>query len=55
VRDQLGHASIQITVDTYAHWIPTADRTAVDRLDAIPTRNPSATGEAEADSTAEGK
>jgi len=36
-------------------WIPTADRTAVDRLDAIPTRNPGATGEAEADSTAEGK
>jgi len=32
VRDQLGHSSIQITVDTYSHWIPTSNRSAVDRL-----------------------
>ena len=33
VKDQLGHASIQITVDTYGHLIPGANRGAVDRLD----------------------
>jgi integrase len=44
VRDQLGHSSIQITVDTYSHWIPTSNRTAVDRLDARTT--PDKTGDA---------
>jgi integrase len=33
VRDQLGHASIQTTVDIYAHLIPGANRNAVNRLD----------------------
>jgi integrase len=33
VKEQLGHASIQITVDTYGHLIPGANRAAVDRLD----------------------
>jgi len=33
VRDQLGHASIQLTVDTYGHLVPGANRQAVDRLD----------------------
>lgn len=33
VRDQLGHHSIQITVDTYGHLVPGANRQAVDRLD----------------------
>ncbi len=33
VRDQLGHASIQITVDTYGHLVPGGNRGAVDRLD----------------------
>jgi hypothetical protein len=33
VKEQLGHASIQITVDTYGHLIPGAHRAAVDRLD----------------------
>jgi len=33
VRDQLGHYSIKITVDTYGHLIPGANRAAVDRLD----------------------
>lgn len=32
-KEQLGHASIQITVDTYGHLIPGANRAAVDRLD----------------------
>jgi len=43
VRDQLGHASIQLTVDTYGHLIPGANRQAVDRLDDDTTRNPRAT------------
>lgn len=30
------HASIQITVDTYGHLIPGANRAAVDRLDDEP-------------------
>ena len=33
MKEQLGHASIQITVDTYGHLIPGANRGAVDRLD----------------------
>jgi integrase len=43
VRDQLGHASIQLTVDTYGHLIPGANRQAVDRLDDVTIRNPGAT------------
>jgi integrase len=33
VKDQLGHHSIQITVDTYGHLVPGGNRQAVDRLD----------------------
>ncbi len=33
VKDQLGHHSIQITVDTYAHLVPGGNRQAVDQLD----------------------
>jgi integrase len=33
VRDQLGHHSIQITVDLYGHLVPGANREAVNRLD----------------------
>jgi len=33
IRDQLGHSSIQITVDTYGHLVPGGNRQAVDRLD----------------------
>jgi integrase len=33
IRDQMGHASIQITVDTYGHLVPGGNRAAVDRLD----------------------
>jgi hypothetical protein len=32
VKDQMGHHSIQITVDTYGHLIPGANRQAVNRL-----------------------
>jgi hypothetical protein len=39
VKEQLGHGSIQITVDTYGHLIPGANRAAVDRLDdEVPTQ-----------------
>jgi integrase len=46
VRDQLGHASIQITVDVYGHLLPSGNRSAVDRLDSEDDaflRNPRAT------------
>ena len=33
VKEQLGHRSIQITVDTYGHLIPGANRKAVNALD----------------------
>jgi len=37
IKDQLGHHSIQITVDTYGHLVPGGNRQAVDRLDdALP-------------------
>jgi integrase len=35
VKDQMGHHSIQITVDTYGHLIPGANRQAVNRLAAM--------------------
>jgi len=43
VRDQLGHASIQLTVDTYGHLVPGANRQAVDRLDDAPPSKPQTT------------
>jgi integrase len=36
VRDQLGHASIRQTVDTYAHLVSGYNRQAVDKLDDPP-------------------
>ena len=39
VRDQLGHHSIQITVDTYGHLVPGGNRQAVDRLDDVSTKS----------------
>ena len=35
VQRQLGHASIQLTVDTYGKWLPMGNKEAVDRLDEI--------------------
>ena len=35
IKEQLGHSSIQLTVDTYGHLIPGANRQAVDRLDDV--------------------
>jgi integrase len=36
VQRQLGHASIQLTVDTYGRWLPMGNKAAVDRLDDHP-------------------
>ncbi len=35
VKEQMGHHSIQVTVDTYGHLIPGANKAAVDRLDSV--------------------
>ena len=43
VKNQMGHSSIQITVDTYGHLIPGADVAWVDRLDDQTSRQLSAT------------
>jgi integrase len=37
VQRQLGHASIQLTVDTYGKWLPMGNKAAVDRLDDVPS------------------
>jgi integrase len=34
VKDQMGHSSIQVTVDTYGHLVPGADIAWADKLDA---------------------
>ena len=43
VKDQMGHSSIQVTVDTYGHLIPGADIAWVDRLDVKTTLRQNAT------------
>ena len=35
VKDQLGHSTIRMTVDTYTHWMPGSNREAVNRLPAV--------------------
>jgi len=35
VKEQMGHSSIQVTVDTYGHLIPGANVCFVDRLDGV--------------------
>jgi len=43
VKEQLGHSSIQMTVDIYGHLIPSSNRQAVNALDEnAPKRTPSA-------------
>ncbi len=37
VKEQMGHSSIQVTVDTYSHLIPGANVNFVDRLDEVLT------------------
>jgi integrase len=36
VKDQMGHSSIQVTVDTYGHLIPGANVSFIDKLDELP-------------------
>jgi integrase len=46
IRNQMGHHSIRVTVDTYGHLVPGGNKAAVDRLDDAPDatiRNPAAT------------
>jgi len=43
VKEQMGHSSIQVTVDTYGHLIPGANVNVVDRLDATPEPQQTAT------------
>src|SRR5262245_13093072 len=48
VKEQMGHHSIKITVDTYGHLVPGGNKAAVDRLDGLETatiRNSDATSE----------
>ncbi len=40
VKEQMGHSSIQVTVDIYGHLIPGANVAYVDRLDARLTQTP---------------
>ena len=42
VRDQMGHASIQTTVDLYGHLVPGSNRQAVDKLDDVNDAHPDA-------------
>ncbi len=37
VKEQLGHHSIQMTVDVYGHLLPSSNRDAVNRLDSQPS------------------
>jgi hypothetical protein len=39
VKEQMGHSSIQVTVDIYGHLIPGADVSFVDRLDEVPKQD----------------
>src|SRR5262249_10520016 len=36
VKDQMGHSSINVTVDVYGHLVPGGNRAAVDKLDEAP-------------------
>ena len=36
VKEQMGHHSIQVTVDTYGHLVPGANVGCMDRLDSAP-------------------
>jgi integrase len=40
VKEQLGHTSIQMTVDIYGHLIPSSNRESVNRLDSQPGATP---------------
>ena len=50
----MGHSSIQVTVDVYGHLVPSANRAAVDKLDAVPIRIPDASSTEDADAASGG-
>lgn len=39
VKDQMGHSSINVTVDIYGHLVPGGNRQAVNQLDDVPKRS----------------
>ena len=39
VKEQMGHSSINVTVDIYGHLIPGADISCVDQLDTLPPKS----------------
>jgi integrase len=41
VKEQLGHSSIQMTVDIYGHLLPSSNREMVNCLDSQPSATPS--------------
>ncbi len=55
VKEQMGHSSIQITVDTYGHLVPGADISWADRLDAANPGQQNATPAQLEESNASGK
>ncbi len=44
VKEQMGHASIQTTVDVYGHLVPGSNRRAVNKLDDATLKVVSAAG-----------
>jgi integrase len=44
VKEQMGHSSIQVTVDIYGHLVPGGNRQAVDKLDDVAITKKSAVG-----------
>ena len=44
VKDQMGHSSIQVTVDVYGHLVPSANIACMDSLDTEPSPHQSAPG-----------
>lgn len=55
VKEQMGHSSIQVTVDVYGHLVPSANRAAVDKLDARPACIPGASEDENADAVSNAK
>lgn len=55
VKEQMGHSSIQVTVDVYGHLVPSANRAAVDKLDAHPVCIPGASDQEDEERAATAK
>ena len=55
IKDQMGHASIQTTVDVYGHLVPGANKHEVDKLDEILRKNAPYTHPEEVESLPESK